>query len=195
MNYMKNLLVIIILSISFIIPSQADDIKDFQIEGISVGDSALNFFSEEDIIKNKRKNSYVNSDGKFYDANFKNFSFFKLYNQIQVNFKRNDKKYIVQAVSGGFFYNSMDQCINKQNEIEKDLTKMFPSARKVKSKKQLHPADKTNRSWFKPTTYYLKKGVIDLVCYDWNDDYSKDKYILISIDSEEFHDWLRTANK
>ena len=32
MNYMKNLLVIIILSISFIIPSQADDIKDFQIE-------------------------------------------------------------------------------------------------------------------------------------------------------------------
>ena len=30
-------------------PSQADDIRDFQIEGISVGDSLLDYFSEEEI--------------------------------------------------------------------------------------------------------------------------------------------------
>jgi len=33
-------------------PSQADDIRDFQIEGMSVGDSLLDYFSEEEIIKN-----------------------------------------------------------------------------------------------------------------------------------------------
>ena len=34
--------------------SLADDISDFQIEGMSVGDSALNYFSEELIERNKR---------------------------------------------------------------------------------------------------------------------------------------------
>ena len=32
-------------------PSQADDIRDFQIEGMSVGDSLLEYFSEEKIRK------------------------------------------------------------------------------------------------------------------------------------------------
>ena len=32
----------------------ADDISDFQIEGMSIGDSALDFFSKVDIIKNSK---------------------------------------------------------------------------------------------------------------------------------------------
>ena len=32
-------------------PSQADDIRDFQIEGMSIGDSLLDYFSEEEIKK------------------------------------------------------------------------------------------------------------------------------------------------
>ena len=32
-------------------PSQADDIRDFQIEGISIEDSLLDYFSEEEIKK------------------------------------------------------------------------------------------------------------------------------------------------
>ena len=34
-------------------PSWADDIRDFQIEGMSIGDSALDYFSESDLKKNK----------------------------------------------------------------------------------------------------------------------------------------------
>ena len=48
---MKKFLTIIVLSVSLITSSQADDIRDLQIEGISVGDSALKYFSEE-LIKN-----------------------------------------------------------------------------------------------------------------------------------------------
>ena len=51
---MKKLLAIIILSLCFITPSQADDIRDFQIEGMSVGDSLLDYFSEKEIIKKKK---------------------------------------------------------------------------------------------------------------------------------------------
>ena len=38
-------------------PSPADDIRDFQIEGMSIGDSLLDYFSKEKIVKN---------DGNYY---------------------------------------------------------------------------------------------------------------------------------
>ena len=43
---MKKFLVIIFISICFLTPSQADDIRDLQIEGISVGDNTLDHFSK-----------------------------------------------------------------------------------------------------------------------------------------------------
>ena len=37
-------------------PSQADDIRDFEIEGMSIGDSLLDYFTKE-YIKNKLRES------------------------------------------------------------------------------------------------------------------------------------------
>ena len=48
---MKKLLGIVVLSLFLIMPSHADDIRDFQIEGISVGDSLLDYISEDKIKK------------------------------------------------------------------------------------------------------------------------------------------------
>ena len=50
---MKKLLAILILGLFLITPSQADDIRDFQIEGMSIWDSLLDHFSE-DAIKSKK---------------------------------------------------------------------------------------------------------------------------------------------
>ena len=49
---MKRLLTILILIFTLQTPSQADDIRDFQIEGISIGDSLLDLFSEKKIKNN-----------------------------------------------------------------------------------------------------------------------------------------------
>jgi hypothetical protein len=56
---MKRLLLILILTFSFQTLAKADDIKDFEIEGMSIGDSALDYFSKDQIIKNSR-NYYKN---------------------------------------------------------------------------------------------------------------------------------------
>ena len=40
---------LLLILFSFSAPSFADDIRDFQIEGISIGDSALDYFTEEEI--------------------------------------------------------------------------------------------------------------------------------------------------
>ena len=43
---------------SFSAPTFADDIRDFQIEGMSIGDSLLDYFSEEKIIKQTIPNTH-----------------------------------------------------------------------------------------------------------------------------------------
>ena len=50
---MKKLLAIVVLSLFLITPSQANDIRDFQIEGMSIGDSLLDNFSEKQIKNTK----------------------------------------------------------------------------------------------------------------------------------------------
>ena len=61
---MRNFLLILILTFSFQTLTKADDIKDFEIEGMSIGDSLLDFYDEEKIT-NLEKIDYPNSD-KFY---------------------------------------------------------------------------------------------------------------------------------
>ena len=51
---MKKFLAILILIFTLQTPSQADDIRDFQIEGMSIGDSLLDYFSENQILDNKK---------------------------------------------------------------------------------------------------------------------------------------------
>ena len=74
---MKKLLAIIILSLCFITPSQADDIRDFQIEGISIGDSLLDYLSKKEIFSGKQ--NYYKSDEfiPVYIDNYKNYGIAK----------------------------------------------------------------------------------------------------------------------
>ena len=46
---MNRLLLILILTLSFQTLVKADDIKDFEIEGISIGDSALDYFNKKQL--------------------------------------------------------------------------------------------------------------------------------------------------
>ena len=48
---MRIFISVLILILGFQSMVKADDIKDFEIEGISIGDSALKFFTKDQIIK------------------------------------------------------------------------------------------------------------------------------------------------
>ena len=70
---MKRLLLILILMLSFQTLTKADDIRDFQIEGISIGESLLNFISLKKI--NQKINSYsdkgyIYKSKKYYALTF-----------------------------------------------------------------------------------------------------------------------------
>ena len=64
---MKRLLLVLILTLSFQSWSKADDISDFQIEGISVGDSLLSFINKKYLNDNKEYFSTQNFGVKKYE--------------------------------------------------------------------------------------------------------------------------------
>ena len=109
---MKKLLGILVLGLFLITPSQADDIRDFQIEGMSIGASALDFFSENELLKNKLY--YPKS--KKWVMFAKAVSSFETYDSIQIHFKDSDSKYIIGTLDGSINYiNNMKDCYKKMD--------------------------------------------------------------------------------
>ena len=173
-------------------PSQADDIRDFQIEGISIGDSLLDYFSEEEIKKSIRLDAYEGSDRKFIDANFKYFSFYKIYDSLQIVFKPDDNNYIIYSISGGIFYDQdIKACFKKQKELDTELSDLFKNTRRVINKKQKHTYDPSGKSMWNAISYYFNSGgKAEIACYDWFEDMKTDDYLSVAIDTEEFDKWL-----
>ena len=102
---MKKFFTIIALSLYFIIPLKADDIRDFQIEGISIGESLLDYLSKKKIVE--RKKSYYPRSKKFYSISFLANSILtnsKIYDQFSFGIKQDDKKYIIHALSGDIWF-------------------------------------------------------------------------------------------
>ena len=88
---MKKFLAILILIFTLQTPSQADDIRDFQIEGMSIGDSLLDYFSEEEI-KNNSKPKYYDfiPNFPFIAIEIEKHNSFEQYYGVQFHVKKND---------------------------------------------------------------------------------------------------------
>jgi len=127
---MKKFLGILILVFTLQTPSQADDVRDLEIEGMSVGDSLLDYYSSEEIeLRVSRIISNYKSD-KFIRSSFPSgfgSKEFKIYDFIGVHFKKKDSTYKLHALSGAFLIHNKSKCIKKHDEIVKDLSKIFTS--------------------------------------------------------------------
>ena len=193
----KKFLAILILGLFLITPSQADDIRDFQIEGISVGDSLLDYFSEEKI-KNNRVNYYTSN--KFTPVEFFQLPFFKIYDAVHFNYKTGDKKYIIDAIGGTLFCaKDIEKCNKKQKEIDLELSNMLKKSQRVDDKGK-HSADESGKSTFLHINFWLITGdvvVIELV--DWSEKITNEKgwtdNVNVSFRTEEFNDFLGIAFK
>ena len=87
---MRVFLSILLLIFSFQAFAKADDIKDFEIENMSLGDSLLKIFYEKEIENNLSVLSIQIKNFLFLYR----FSKFKNYEAVTVAVKANDKNYI-----------------------------------------------------------------------------------------------------
>jgi len=114
---------------SFQTLSLADDIRDFQIEGMSVGDSLLDYFSEEKIEEEKNSEYvYRYKDNRFiilgvgYGSAFPLSKSQKLevYDEVGVVIKPNDKSYKIHGLTGTNFYiDNIKDCYDTEKKISK----------------------------------------------------------------------------
>ena len=173
--------------------SWADDIRDFQIEGMSVGDSALDYFSENEIKNNTKKYYDDMTNFPFVAIEIYQHSLFKNYSGVQFHVKKNDKKYKIYSISGYDFYdNDIKGCYKKQNEIDKELSKIFKETKRKYVSKKKHSADESGKSNVTYIMYRFKSGdFVSIDCIDWS---SKMKprvdNLNISLVTKEFNDWL-----
>ena len=171
-------------------PSQADDIRDFQIQGMSIGDSALDYFSEDEI---KNGSSIFGKDKSIYKIELRG-SKIKQYDGIGFYFSKGDKNYIIKGITAGLFFDDFKKCKQKKKEIEKDVSNIFSSTKK-NSEDYKHPIDK--KSLVSQTTYESSnlKGIVSIACYDWHKNIEKNKgwndHLAIEIYDADTEYWIR----
>jgi len=129
---MKRLLayLFIVLGLTFSLQSwtKADDIRDFEIEGMSIGDSLLDYFSEEEINKKIDNEELITCPGsdKYYGMSFGNENFFKTYEFIKFHMKKNDKKFTIVSITGVIDYpNNFEDCLKTKKKIVKEIKESY----------------------------------------------------------------------
>ncbi len=195
-NFMKKLLAIIILGLCFTTPSQADNIRDFQIEGISIDDSLLQYFSKNELENSISPVQYPKN--KYTILWLKKLKFnLKTYDALTIAYKTYDNKYHVHSIIGSIYYkeNEIKKCLKKMREIDKELSNTFQNANRIFAEKQKHTYDKTGKSTMTGSVFILKSGnKVQNTCYDWSKTLQiKERRVDelgVSLSLKSFTDWV-----
>ena len=186
----------IFLSILFLILSlqsftKADDISDFEIEGLSIEDSLLNHFSVSEI-KNFQNYDDLPSDMSFRIIEiYSNQMKMDLYDTVQIYYKPNDKAFKIHGVNGGLFCDTKKKCINQYDEIKKDISKLFGDTLKSDNFNGKHMDDNTGQSVFEYIVYYHPNGEIAVGYTDWAKHMNYNDNVSIDITTQEVSNWVK----
>ena len=190
---MKKLLIVFVFftTISNLV---SDDIKDFEINGMSIGDSAINHFS---------KNALDNKRFMYDDKRFSAIS--KLldtgpYEGVSVEVETNDKNYIIKAMNGKILYDNknFEDCYKNEKKIVSELKVIFKNNAKYNNwGKSPHPGDKSGKSVGSHHQFDMNdgSGFIMVECMDWSIESGYTDNLKVSIITDEFNDWLTEVYK
>ena len=164
--------------------TKAADISEFEIEGMSLGDSALNYFNEKELTNKDDVYYYKSKTNKLFKFQTKSYRVYEkpkkflIYENIELHFKRDDPQYIIKSISGVlYFRNDLNGCLKKKDQIVSDISNSFKSV--AKSEIDLEPwldYDPTGNTKTAHTYFDFKSGsYIEISCYDWSDEITKEK--------------------
>ena len=197
---MKRLsLYLLLVFFSLQIPSQADDIRDFQIEGMSIDDSLLDYFSEEKI-KNSIVNWYDNLEKNKFIAIALDSENFKQYDFVDIFTSYGDKSYKIATIAGVMYFGNskeirdINDCYKKQIIIADEIESIFTNVKREGPIKSIfRSSDPTGKSSY--TDIYLTLDYnyeVVVACYDWSDHLqNKADHMYITLRSRAVDTWLK----
>jgi len=172
----------------------ADDISDFEIEGMSIGDSLLEYVNIEQIKNNSNFHYNSKKFGSYY---------FELensdYDGLQIDFE-NSGDFLIAGFGGKIFFNEnfMQECLIKEKEILNSIKKVLKSNANYKDHGITpHNYDKSGKSIGSWHTFELNdgSGFIMLECMDWSDEMNFEDNFELMILSKKFQNFVNEFYK
>ena len=161
---MKKILGVLVLGLLISTSAYADDIKDFQIENISIGDSALDYFTESQI---------ENSELDWHNYSHKEYSTSLLsgkgiYDWFKISYKSDDDNFIIEGIVGIVVKKKYDndKCNKELDAVALDLSKLFKNTNQ--KKKKLFRVDYNPRKIFQEPSQ-SGKSVATSISFDFKD--------------------------
>ena len=172
----------------------AEDISDFQIEGMSVGDSLLEYLSRDEIVKQveESRDFYYYLTYDFAEAIIRNN--LKIYTDITVFVKPNDKEYIIYSIRGALKIENLNECLEKQKNASEEIFKIFPYSIKAEDSFP-HITDKSGKSMLYETSFRTDSFLVTVVCTDIVEEILEKNnaynHLAVAIDEKQVEDWLK----
>ena len=171
---MKKFLVILVLNLLLNTNAYTDNIKNFQIEKIRIGSSALDFFSEAQLEDNELD---------WHNYSYKEYSTSLLpgkgiYDWFHISYKSDDDSFIIEGLVGILVKKNYDnkECNKQLDAVTLDLSKLFKNTKqgeKEKYKINYNPrkiyqvTDLSGKSTVNSISFnFLDEGEIILACYN-----------------------------
>ena len=188
---MRFILVILISIFAYQSPTMADDIRDFEIEGISIGDSLLKYMKSNEIRESILP--YFEDERKYYVV--LKTTDLKIFDRIELYIKNKDSNYLVKGIVGGIFPNNLNECLKEKKSIVEDIENSLNIKLQDLIEKHSLYVNTTLHSSF----YYFGKDFIRVDCTYYDD---KDKEIhgvglldnlSISAYTNEINNWFNSG--
>jgi len=171
---MKKLLGIVVLVLLLSTSAYTDNIKNFQIERISIGDSALDYFSESELEDNELD---------WHNYSYKEYSTSLLpgkgiYDWFQISYKSDDENFTIEGLVGILVKKNYDnkECNKELNTFVLDLSKVFKNTKQgtkqsykiaYNPRKIFQLEDLSGKSTVTSISFnFLDEGEIILACYN-----------------------------
>ncbi len=187
---MRIFLTVFILIFSFQSLTKSDDVSEFEIEGMSIGDSLLNYMTMDQI--NDFEKSYYPGSKKYVRLgnNFDLNSELNIFDKLAFEVLDNDK-YILEAVNGILNYNdNIKDCYPKMKEIINEIT---VSLNKPVTENYVftYPNDGGKS---KVSDFDYSNGSIRIWCTDYSREKEKMRYrdhLGLAVQSKKHVEWIK----
>ena len=172
--------------------SYANDVKEIELDGMSLGESLLKFTSENEIKKNEI--NYFDDERQYYVVFYnKNLSKF---DDMEIYLKTNDKKYIMKSINAGIYPKNLKECLKIKDEYINEIT----STLNLDFVDASYTHNYYTNSYINGDVAYLKGGFISLDCMFF-DKKDKNKFpglvdnLSVTLSLNEINDWIETGYK
>ena len=173
----------------------AEDISEFQIEGMSIGDSLLDYLTIDDIKKNEKVTKFKKKSYIRIIIKKEQYKIIKNYDYLVLYVKKNDNQFRIASINGDKYTQNIQECLNLQKEVSLELKNTIENANFTNLEKSEHPGYKdtiTHTIYFS----FVDGGAGKVGCIEPSEELRKQNYkdvMKITIGSSEYTEWLPTA--